>query len=246
MRRTINVLGIVAMLFLVFQIQTSLRTDSAFAAGPRAASGSTGATGPVNKAIGYRADRAITSGHDNVAIGIAASVANYRKLPNGVLLPDKSVTPGENDPALTVEKLCDPKFRTATARNAKGTGMTEAIKKQVYLLYGQAPHVGICKDEVWKNPKTGETETLAGCEVDHLRSVELGGANSAKNTWPQPYNRHSGPPGAMQKDIVENAAHKYVCDPSAPASQRAARLEDMRTAISDNWYALGQRLKVIK
>jgi hypothetical protein len=52
------------------------------------------------------------------------------------------------------------------------------------------------------------------CELDHLISLELGGADTLDNIWPQ-----CGPPGRVlrerffkQKDIVENYLAKQVRD----------------------------------
>jgi hypothetical protein len=45
-------------------------------------------------------------------------------------------------------------------------------------------------------------------EVDHLISLELGGANDLKNLWPQTY---SGTWNAHIKDRLENVLHTQVC-----------------------------------
>jgi len=45
-------------------------------------------------------------------------------------------------------------------------------------------------------------------EVDHLVSLEIGGANDLANLWPQPYSH----PGAHEKDVLENKLHKMICD----------------------------------
>lgn len=43
------------------------------------------------------------------------------------------------------------------------------------------------------------------CEVDHLIPLELGGANSVKNLWAEPW------PDAHMKDKEENRLHRAVC-----------------------------------
>jgi hypothetical protein len=49
------------------------------------------------------------------------------------------------------------------------------------------------------------------CEIDHLISRELGGADDVKNFWPQPYGTHAW--NAVLKDRVENRLHKEVLRP---------------------------------
>lgn len=44
-----------------------------------------------------------------------------------------------------------------------------------------------------------------GCEVDHLISLELGGANAIENLWPQPFD---GKWNAHVKDRLELRLHK--------------------------------------
>ncbi len=50
----------------------------------------------------------------------------------------------------------------------------------------------------------------SGSELDHLVSLELGGAPSdIRNLWPETY---SGRRGATDKDALENRLHAEVCD----------------------------------
>jgi len=68
-------------------------------------------------------------------------------------------------------------------------------------------------------------------EEDHLISLELGGAPSAKaNLWPEPYN---SPEGARVKDVVENKLHSLVCD-------HAVSLATAQRAIAANWWVAYQ------
>lgn len=164
-------------------------------------------------------------------------VASYCTLENGTLLNDLHVTPGKVNPAMTKEKLCDPKFHTSDIRNdaaawtlADGSVASEGkIKNLVYEHYGVKQGEGICKPD----------GKLAGCEVDHLISLELGGMNSEANLWPQPYNRHSGAPGAGAKDIVENTLHREVCSGSLT-------LADAQRRISTNWFTEYTRIQAEK
>ena len=135
----------------------------------------------------------------------------------GVLLPDSVITPGVANPRLTAKVLCHQTFRTRDERR-----VTAAMRRQVCTLYDVVP----CDRHV---------------EVDHLISLELGGANDIQNLWPQPY---APSPGARQKDVLENWLHKQVC-------AGMMSLEAAQQAIATNWYALylqreAQRSRTVK
>ncbi len=87
------------------------------------------------------------------------------------------------------------------------------MKKQVFASYGLP---------------NGNKDARCPCEIDHLVSRELGGADDVKNLWPQSY---SGPWNAHDKDRVENRLHVEVC---------AGRLsiEDARKGIVSDWTKL--------
>jgi hypothetical protein len=133
---------------------------------------------------------------------------------NGFPIPDPHCTPGAINPTVTLEVLTDPNFRTSCYRN----GATSAAQKnQTYVWYGI--------DHPANN--TGRTQT---CELDHLVSLELGGADTLDNLWPQ-----CGPDGATlaeryfkEKDAVEN----YLA-----AEVKAGRivLADAQKGIATNW-----------
>jgi len=115
---------------------------------------------------------------------------------NGFPIPDPNCTPGAINPTLTIDVLQDPRFRTGCVRE-KAT--TPAEKATTYALYG-IPH---------PPNNTGANQT---CELDHLISLELGGADTLDNIWPQ-----CGPPGVSlsqrffkEKDGVENYLAKMV------------------------------------
>jgi hypothetical protein len=130
-----------------------------------------------------------------------------------VALNDRQRTPGSVDPALTAEKLCDPKFHTGTVRN-----VTETEKRQVCAAYGVA---------------TGCPG--AGFEIDHLISIELGGANDVRNLWPQPVDA-DGVEGFHTKDKLENHLHKMVCAGTMP-------LRQAQLCISRDWVACESQAK---
>jgi len=114
-------------------------------------------------------------------------------VPVAPVLPDRNLTPGDADAALTKEVICNKSWSTHEVRN-----VPEAEKKQVYERYRlQGDNTGYCAGP-------------GGCEIDHLISLELGGKNTVQNLWPQSY---SGLPwNAHVKDALEEHLHKLVCD----------------------------------
>jgi len=118
------------------------------------------------------------------------------QIKNGFPIPDPSCTPGAINPTLTVGVLRDPSFRTGCVRSH---ATTEQQKASTYGPYA-IPH---------PSNNTGPNQT---CELDHLISLELGGADTLDNIWPQ-----CGPPGVSldqryfkEKDGVENYLAKMV------------------------------------
>ena len=109
---------------------------------------------------------------------------------NGYPVPDPSCTPGSINPTVTIAVLRDPAFRTACIRQQVTTAHEKAQTYSWYSIRHPANN-------------TGGSQT---CELDHLVSLELGGADTLDNIWPQ-----CGPPGVglderyfKQKDAVEN------------------------------------------
>lgn len=150
-----------------------------------------------------------------VASGEAALLAQapratYRHDGTAVL-NDLKVTPGDTDPQLTAKKLCDPTFHTINDRH-----VNESQKKRICAEYSQMDG---CPG--------------SGFEIDHLISIELGGANSDANLWPQPVDAKDLV-GFHEKDKVENALHRKVCsgEISLPAAQQC---------IARDWYACAKK-----
>lgn len=140
----------------------------------------------------------------------AQTTAHYRTGADGVLLPDPDSTPGATL-QVTVDLICTKSYAQ------KVRNVTEATKRKVYSLYGAKKKSGVC------------------CEVDHLISLELGGANEVTNLWPQPYKAK---PGAYEKDILENFLHRAVCG-------GAITLEEAQRKIATDWYKAYQEMKGI-
>jgi hypothetical protein len=127
-------------------------------------------------------------------------------------LPNASLTPGKVRVDLSPQEIC----ATRWGRDARH--VSAATKRATFAEYGL----------------TGNTDPFCrpkGCEIDHLISRELGGADDIKNLWPQSY---AGPWNAHMKDRVENRLHKEVC-------LRHMSLEAAQQGIARDWVTLYRR-----
>ncbi len=140
--------------------------------------------------------------------------------------PTRHALRGAINPTVTVDVLRDPNFTTKCERDHAASAEDKA---KTYDWYGiEHP-----------THNTGENEV---CELDHLISLELGGADTLDNIWPQ-----CGPDGATlreryfkQKDLVEN----YL---AAQVRAGAMSLADAQKGISTDWteyLAAAQAAKV--
>lgn len=123
----------------------------------------------------------------------------------GFALPDRALTPGETV-SVSRGHLCALGYSKAVRH------VTPAMKRQACALYGAAA----CPGPRW--------------ELDHLISLELGGANSIANLWPQPIAE------ARKKDVLENFLHRAVCT-------GAIDLKDAQHDIATNWPAAYRRMQ---
>ncbi|HXW23574.1 MAG TPA: hypothetical protein VEK73_02415 [Xanthobacteraceae bacterium] len=121
---------------------------------------------------------------------------SVRTAAGGFLLPDPKCTPGAFNPTMTAKILRTKGFTTKCLRDDV---TTEKEKATTYEWYG-IPH---------PSDNEGKNQT---CELDHLISLELGGADGLDNIWPQ-----CGPDGVTlderyfkQKDKVENYLAEMV------------------------------------
>lgn len=136
-----------------------------------------------------------------------APTAHYRHHGRAVL-PDSLVTPGAIVSADT-SIICRKGY--ATKARALDTALFRKLRGPIYRAYGvKAGHI----------------------QLDHLIPVEIGGATSVKNLWPQPTR---GVTAAHAKDVLENRVHKAVC------SGKLA-LPDAQARIAADWVALSHRL----
>ena len=127
----------------------------------------------------------------------------------GNILPDPNCTPGAIDPSVTQQNIgstiCVSGY-TTTIRPP--VSVTNPIKHERMQAYGFA------------------SDSPANYELDHLISLELGGAPAdVKNLWPESY---STTPNAHSKDRFENYLHREVCS-------GAMDLQTAQQQISSNW-----------
>lgn len=96
----------------------------------------------------------------------------------------RSFTPGEVRP-ITLREVCEYEKAEVISRD-----IPEDKQQQVYAMYGI------------RSPKKGQFE------VDYLITPDLGGTESIRNLWPQPY---SAIWNAKVKDQLEQKLHELVC-----------------------------------
>jgi hypothetical protein len=138
-------------------------------------------------------------------------------LAGGIVLPNRSLTPGASNPAVTQATIHRTICRTGYTRTIRPPSSYTTALKVSQLASGYTYR--------------GQTATSA-YEEDHLISLELGGAASdRRNLWPEPY---AATQGARVKDLVENKLHDLIC--SGSISLATARL-----AIATNWWTAYQR-----
>ena len=148
--------------------------------------------------------------------------AHYRH-DGPALLNDLAVTPGAVR-TTSEDAIC----HSGTTKQFRHT--TESTKKQVYVEYG------VDKSKTLPGTKPNAVDAKRPLfEIDHLISLELGGADTIKNLWPQGYYWH--PAGAHEKDLLENELHKLVCSGEMQPT-------DAQKCIAQDWWACSIRLKM--
>ena len=124
---------------------------------------------------------------------------------NDLILADPALTPGVAR-HLSRKAICSTKW----GKDARH--VTEAMKRDVFAKYGLSGN---------DDPACVADSRGRHCEIDHLISRELGGADDEANLWPEPYGTE--PWNAARKDRVENRLHKELC--AGNISLSAAQLE---------------------
>jgi hypothetical protein len=120
--------------------------------------------------------------------------------------PDPNLTPGA---ILTTDAatVCQPGY-SKSVRHTSGK-----LKASIYREYGL-------------------DRAVSHFEVDHLISLELGGADVAANLWPQSYD--TLPWNAHVKDKLENRLHALVC-------AGTLSLQQAQQEIAADWMAAYQK-----
>jgi hypothetical protein len=131
---------------------------------------------------------------------------------DGGFLPDGTCTPGATDSRVSQADIASTICRSGyTATIRPPVSVTEPIKRERMAAYGvSAP--------------------LSAYELDHLIPLELGGASTTANLWPEPL---TGTRGAQRKDDLENALRSQVCSGAVP-------LAVAQLAIASNWESAYQ------
>lgn len=98
--------------------------------------------------------------------------------------PRLAITPGETRP-ITLNEVC-----LNSSAQVISPDIPESVRRQVFAAYGI------------KSPQSGQFE------VDYLITPDLGGTESIRNLWPQPYSARWN---ARVKDQLEQRLHTLVC-----------------------------------
>lgn len=140
-------------------------------------------------------------------------------------LPDRTLTPGAIDPAVTDGAICahdwapgDPPTRGGDMTYSQAARHTSAaLKNQVFAEY----HL--------ENPHDGGHSF----EIDHLVPLSLGGRDVRENLWPE--SRKGDALNAWAKDRLEYRLYRLVCDPAPGES--ALPLARAQAALREDWVA---------
>jgi hypothetical protein len=136
-------------------------------------------------------------------MNLTPSSCRMRESDQGEPLPDPACTPGAVDPAVTQDTIkvtiCVSGWTATVRPSSSDTGHWKLIAEANY----------------------GDSTGWTG-EYDHLVPLELGGANSVSNLWPEPGLIPNG------KDRVEGWLKKAVC-------AGAISLHDAQAEIAADW-----------
>jgi hypothetical protein len=136
-------------------------------------------------------------------LGLVLFIAN--RGPGDLSEPKNALTPGETR-AITIGDVCRSEIG---GRGDEREIIPPSVQQKVFREYGIA------------------NARPSAYEVDYLITPELGGADSIRNLWPQPYSTMWN---AHVKDDLEDRLHEMVCEGKL----------DLRTAqrdIATDWIA---------
>jgi hypothetical protein len=132
----------------------------------------------------------------------------------GYPLPDPACTPGAINPTVNLSILKGGKFKTSCERDAATTSKKKQTTYGTYVIKKPAQN-------------TGQKQS---CELDHLVSLELGGADTLDNIWPQ-----CGPAGVkltMRYFKVKDGVENYL---AAKVKAGDISLKDAQRGIATDW-----------
>ena len=132
---------------------------------------------------------ACTSTHDAGSTGQSTTSGLLRADEQGVVRPDRILTPGSVDPGATTAQLCTPTYLGTVALSS------DADRQETFLRYG-LPY-----------PTAQDRFRL-----DHAVPVEIGGDSSAANLWPMPVSADV----ADRKNALAVRLHDLVCAGTVP------------------------------
>jgi hypothetical protein len=136
------------------------------------------------------------------------------KTSHGYSLPDPACTPGAINPTVDLSILQGGKFKTNCDRDV---ATSAAKKKTTYATYNT------------KKPANNVGQKQS-CELDHLISLELGGADTLDNIWPQ-----CGPGGvklARRYFKIKDGVENYL---AAKVKAGEISLKDAQHGIAADW-----------
>jgi hypothetical protein len=144
----------------------------------------------------------------------ADSTACSPAMSHGHPLPDAACTPGAINPTVTLKVLKSKTFTTGCERDVASS---VAQKQTTYGAYHiQKP-----------GQNSGQNQV---CELDHLVSLELGGADTVDNIWPQ-----CGPDAATLKNRyfkIKDGVENYL---ATKVKAGSISLKDAQQGISKDW-----------
>jgi hypothetical protein len=163
----------------------------------------------------------VLDNHASQAFGTVTHTTGCKpKIHNGFPTPDPTCTPGAFNPTVTLAVLKNTAFRTGCIRDCS---TSDTQKGTTYASYGVARPTN----------NSGTTQT---CELDHVVPLEIGGADTLDNIWPQcgPKNVALAKRYFKRKDLVEN----YLADFVKTQVTDPRQLANLQKLIAEDWTQL--------
>jgi len=173
-----------------------------------------GTTGPKRPPAECPQEIDVLSDKSLATVSLPPAKKCKAKKKNGLPVPDPACTPGALNETLTLEVMEKSNFKTECVRDRAETGEKKEVTYTWYKI---------------KKP-ADNTHQNQVCELDHLVSLELGGADTLDNIWPQ-----CGPSKVIlnarffkRKDAVENFL-------AAEVRHGKITLAEAQKGIAEDW-----------